>query len=498
VTGALERPTVLVIDDDVELAALLEIRLDAHGYATATASSAGAGLAFVAADPHRADVVLLDLRLPDGDGLDVLAQLRAQVPEVPVLILTAHGTIELAVEAMRRGAYGVLTKPFHDRELLEKLAQATESRRGRGDGAASLPASARASSAPPSGEATEATEHPLVGDSRAMARVREIVARVAAADVTVLIMGESGTGKELAARALHARSPRASRPFVAVNCAAMPGELLESELFGHVRGSFTGATRDRDGLFATASGSTLFLDEIGDASAAVQAKLLRVLQERRYTRVGSTTEEQADVRIVAATNRDLRADVAAGRFREDLLFRLHVVPIRMPALRDRREDVLRLAETFVARAAARHRIPAPRISEDAANALLAHQWPGNVRELANAMEAAILLSGTSELRAEHLRGLTLPEPAESGAARIGDAALEERLGHADADAPFPTMREVREGTDRAYLVAVLKRTHGNVTLAAKIAGRTRSDFYELMRRHSIVPSTFKQLQASSG
>ena len=339
----------------------------------------------------------------------------------------------------------------------------------------------------------ETNDHVILGTSPSIARVREIIERVAATEVTVLITGESGTGKELAARALHSMSPRRAGQFVAVNCAAIPRELLESELFGHTKGAFTGANKDREGLFAAAKGSTLFLDEIGDASPEVQAKLLRVLQEKRYTPVGSTVEREADARIVAATNRDLRADVRAGRFREDLYFRLHVVPLPMPSLRERREDVPLLAEVFLERAAARHHLNVPRLSQSATDALMAHTWPGNVRELANVIEAALLLAKSSELSAEHLGPLTaandnlVPREQAPQPRSWLDAALAPLR-----DAELPALKEARDAFERGYLVEILRRSGGNVTAASRAAGRNRTDFYELMKRHGLSPAEFKE------
>ncbi len=474
------KPSVLVLDDDNELCTLLALRLEARGYEVATAGTAKAGLAELSSRTFHA--MILDLRLPDATGLDVLAEVRQRTPDLPVVMLTAHGSIETAVEAMQRGAYGFLTKPFHDHELLQKLAHAVESAtlRREVEGLRRIVGSSR--------------DNYILGTSPAVARVREVIERVAPTEVTVLVTGESGTGKELAARALHALSPRRERPFIALNCAAIPRELLESELFGHTRGAFTGATKDREGLFAAATGSTLFLDEIGDASPEVQAKLLRVLQEKRYTPVGSTSERDADVRIIAATNRDLRADVGGGRFREDLYFRLHVVPLRMPALRERPEDIPLLAEVFLERAAARHRLPIPRLSPSAVETLIKYSWPGNVRELANVMEAALLLAGSSELRDEHLAGLTASPPSERATPQPVEGPpswLEGALAPLRSST-LPPLKESRDAFERAYLVEVLRRSGGNVTAAARASGRNRTDFYELLKRHGLSPADFKE------
>ncbi len=475
-----QKPNILILDDDAELCTLLSMRLEGRGYDVATAGTARDGLIKLGEEGF--DAMILDLRLPDGTGLDVLASVRARKPDLPVIMLTAHGSIETAVEAMQRGAYGFLTKPFHDHELMQKLAHAVENSALRREvaGLRRMVGSSK--------------DHVILGTSPAITRVRDVIERVAPTEVTVLITGASGTGKELAARALHALSPRRERPFIALNCAAIPRELLESELFGHTRGAFTGANKDRDGLFAAAAGSTLFLDEIGDASAEVQAKLLRVLQEKRYTPVGSTVERQADVRVIAATNRDLRADVRAGRFREDLYFRLHVVPLHMPALRDRKEDIPLLAEVFLERAAARHHLPVPRLAKSAVDALSDHPWPGNVRELANAVEAALLLAGSNELGAEHLGSLTAAndnldaeQPPIAPVRSWLDAALAPLR-----DAELPALKEARDAFERGYLVEILRRCGGNVTAASRAAGRNRTDFYELLKRHGLSPSEFKE------
>jgi two-component system, NtrC family, response regulator GlrR len=484
------RPHVLIVDDDQELCELLALRLENNRYKVTTEGTAKGAIERLSSE--QVDGIILDLRLRDADGLDVLTQIQQRTPDAPVVILTAHGTIETAVEAMRRGAWGFITKPFHDHELLQKLAHAVENAALRRE-VKGLRRIVGASS----------EDAQLIGTSRALARVREVIKRVAPTDVTVLITGESGTGKELAARSLHAMSPRGKGPFVALNCGAIPPDLLESELFGHTKGAFTGATKDRSGLFAAAHGATLFLDEIGDASLAVQVKLLRVLQERRYTPVGSTVEEEADVRVIAATNRDLHNDVAAGRFREDLFFRLHVVPLAMPSLRERLEDVPLLAEVFLERAAARHGFAVPHLSRAALDVLLAHGWPGNVRELGNVMEAALLLAGADELRPEHLMGLTTPLSLRSPPASAPQLAPDEgsapRSPHCELltpltnpDMPLPPLKEARDAFERLYLIEALKRVSGNVSAAARVAGRNRTDFYELLRRHGISPTEFKE------
>lgn len=484
-TIAKSPPHVVVVDDDDELRELLELRLKFHGYRVSTRRSASDALRVLEQD--LVDALLVDLRLERESGLDVLAYAQRRVDAVPVLILTAHGSIDLAVEATRNGAYAFLTKPFDDRELLERLGNAVDyARRGR------AVADLRASE-------VELAGTQLVGECTRMREVRATISRIASTDATVLILGESGTGKEVAARSLHALSGRPGR-IVALNCAALPPELLESELFGHRRGAFTGAIRDKEGLIAAAEGGTLFLDEIGDAPASVQVKLLRVLQDRTYVPLGALEPKAADVRIIAATNRDLRADMRAGRFREDLFYRLHVMPLTMPPLRERHEDIPLLAELFLARAVEQHRLPKLRIASDALTLLLHHDWPGNVRELGNVVESAALLCNEATLGAQQL-ARALPasqrsagEPAAPGGARgvsLAEAPLSE-LSQVFTDAePILPMRDARNLFDRAYLVHILRRASGNISAAARLSGRNRTDLYELLRRYDLNPTHFR-------
>jgi two-component system response regulator GlrR len=486
------RPHVLIIDDEQEICELLAMRLEHNHYRVTTANDGPSGLDVL--ERRHVDAIILDLRLGEENGLDVLSEVQKRSPDIPVVILTAHGTIETAVEAMKRGAYGFLTKPFHDHELLQKLAHAVESSSLRREVAGLRQA-----------VGAQSNETRLLGTSTAIARVRELIARVAPTDATVLITGESGTGKELAARAIHALSPRSEGPFVAVNCGAIPAELLESELFGHIKGSFTGALRDKAGLFAAARGGTLFLDEIGEASPAVQVKLLRVLQERTFSRVGSTIEEETDARVLAATNRELRSLVTEGTFRQDLFYRLHVVPLAMPPLRERQSDIPWLASVFLERVASRHNRPAPRLTRDAVELLLTHRWPGNVRELANVTEAALLLSRGDLISADDLRpvlGPTDPPPPPPSSLPASSPPLPSAPGLdgllqiiqllQDEQAMLPQLREARDVFEKTYLTELMRRTGGNVTVASRVAGRNRTDFYELLRRHQLSAANFKE------
>ena len=474
--SAADAPRVLIVDDDLEMCELLALRIGSRGYQVLTEHSVQGALRAIGRES--VDAILLDLRLGDGDGITVLDGVRKRMPDVPVIILTAHGSIETAVTAMQRGAFGFVTKPFNAHDLLQQLAHAIESVRLRRE-----VAGLRRVVGAPSGDAH------IVGVSAKIEQVRELIARLAPTEATVLILGESGTGKELVARALHALSPRSKGPFIAVNCAALAADLLESTLFGHARGAFTGAIADHEGHFGAARRGTLFLDEIGEAPPAVQAKLLRVLQERRYTRVGSNVELEADVRILAATNRDLRQEIVERRFREDLFYRLHVLPIALPPLRERKGDLPLLAELFLTRAAARYSVPTPRLSSAAIEVIEAHTWPGNVRELANVMEAAVLLAGGGEIRVEHLVSIG-SSPATPSAALDDFARATARLlgQYAAAEAPpLPGLREARDALEAAYLDAVLQRAGGSVSQAARLAGRNRTDFYDLLRRHNRSP-----------
>lgn len=474
------RPQILIVDDDKDLCRLLTLRLEHQGYSVSSEQTARGGLEIL--ERETVDAMIVDVRLENENGLDLLVEIQNRSVDLPVIILTAHGDIDTAVEAMRRGAYGFLTKPFDDLELLQKIEHAVERVRLRREVAGLR----RIVGSPHH-------DHRVLGTSDAIADVREVIARVARTDASVLILGESGTGKEAAARSIHAQSTRSEGSFIAINCGALPAELLESELFGHTKGAFTGAHRDKEGLFRAADGSTLFLDEIGDAPMSVQVKLLRVLQERCFLPVGGTEAVPVDVRIIAATNRDLGAEVAAGRFREDLFYRLHVVPIKMPALRERADDIPSLAELFLSRAAAKHGLSSLHLTTDALEMLMQHTWPGNVRELLNVVEGAALLAKDGRLLPEHLAAV-LPQRQGTG---IPGHGLPDRLPpevadiiHPDRD--LPRMRQAREAFDKLYLEAALSQSGGNVSAAAKIAGRNRTDFHDLLRRHGIDATRFRE------
>jgi len=443
---------ILLVDDDPDLLKLISLRLTSAGYKIRTAESGETALAAIAV--QRPAAVVTDLRMPGIDGLQLFDAIHRQHPALPVLILTAHGTIPDAVAATQRGVFGFLTKPFDSRELLQLVASALKL---SGDDAS------------PGNAATGEWRNGIITRSPAMEDLLRQAKLVADSDASVLIYGDSGTGKELLARAVHRASRREDRPFVAVNCGAIPGALLESELFGHARGAFTGAVQAHKGLFQAADGGTLFLDEIGDMPLSLQVKLLRVLQEGEVRPVGSTQAIPVDVRMISATNRDLDEQKAAGLFREDLYYRLNVVSLRLPQLAERREDIPLLAAYFLRKLAERYHKPIPTLAPDAMALLVAAPWPGNVRQLLNLLEQALALATTS----------MIPASLVQNALKEDDAAL----------VPF---EEARKTFERDYLVRLLKITGGNVTQAAQLAKRNRTEFYKLLQRHKLEPSMFKE------
>jgi two-component system response regulator GlrR len=397
--------------------------------------------------------VLSDVRLPGRDGLALFDELRARHPALPVILLTAHGTIPDAVAATARGVFGYLTKPFDSQALLEKIRQA-------------LSLSAAPSS--DDGQGNDAWREEIVYRSKCMGEVLEDAQLVAASDASVLIHGESGSGKELLARAIHRASPRAGKPFIAVNCGAIPEALLESELFGHVKGAFTGAIANHVGLFQAADGGTLFLDEIGDMPLPLQVKLLRVLQERAVRPVGATESLAIDVRILSATHRDLDVAMGEGQFREDLFYRLNVVSLSLPSLDQRREDIPLLATHFLQTLVAKYRKKLNGFAPEALEALAIAPWPGNVRQLFNVVEQVCALA-TSPL---------IPLALVQRALRVRS---NEVLSYAEAKFRF----------ERDYLVQLLKLTDGNVSDASRLADRNRTEFYRLLQKHELVPALFR-------
>jgi two-component system response regulator PilR (NtrC family) len=454
--------TVLILDDEPVIREVLGSVLAKAGHTTREAATAVEGLSRLEKEPI--DLLLLDLMLPDRPGLEVLIDVRARHPEIPVVVVTAYSSVESAITAMREGAFHYIPKPFRNEEVVHVVKQALEKRRLVAENKA-----LRAKLDQPGGF------RELVGRSSSMERVFETVRQAAAARSTILVTGESGTGKELVAKALHRLSPRAAGPFVTVHSGALPPDLLESNLFGHVRGSFTGAVADKKGLFKAADGGTIFFDEIGTVPIDTQAKLLRVLQEREFTPVGAVEPIRSDVRVIAATNADLTKAVAEGRFREDLFYRLCVITVNLPPLRERKDDIPLLVETLLARAAAENGRAVPSVTPAAMKALLDHDWPGNVRELENVLERALVLGhGVIDLD-------QLPDVVRRSVPRAA-AFPAEGLNFKDAVGAY----------ERALLSAALVRANGVQKRAAELLGLKPTTLNEMLKRHGMLPRDAKE------
>jgi two-component system response regulator GlrR len=438
---------VLLVDDDKDLLQLIAMRLTAAGYTVTAVESGEAALASLAVS--RPQAVVTDLRMQGMDGMALFDAIHRDSPSLPVIILTAHGTIPEAVTATRRGVFSFLTKPFEPKMLLDTVAEAMRL------------------SSPATGE-REAWRTEIITRSSTMEDLLQQARRVAASDASVCIFGSSGTGKELLARAIHRASPRAQAPFIAVNCGAIPEGLLESELFGHKKGSFTGAIADRRGLFQAAQGGTLFLDEVGDMPLSLQVKLLRALEERKIRPVGSHESFDIDVRVISATHRKLEERIAQGEFREDLYYRLNVVKLYIPSLAERREDIPLIANHYLTKLGERYRRAGLQFAPEAMQLLVSAPWPGNVRQLLNVVEQSVALAATE----------VIPESLVRQALDVADTAL-------------TPLDEARKAFERDYLVRILKITGGNVTKAARLAGRNRTEFYRLLERHSLEPGMFK-------
>ena len=448
---------VLIVDDEPVVREVLRTVLSRAGYETCEAANAAEGMALFA-DPA-VDLVLLDLMLPDRPGLSLLPEMRERRPDVPVVVVTAYSSVESAIAAMTEGAFHYVPKPFRNEEVVHLVGRALEKRRLVAENLA-LKARLDAGSDFPG----------MVGRSAAMERVFQTVRQAAPARSTVLVTGESGTGKELVARALHRLSGRASGPFVTVHSGALPPDLLESNLFGHTKGAFTGAVAEKKGLFKVADGGTIFFDEIGTIPLDTQAKLLRVLQEREFLPVGAVEPIRSDVRVVAATNADLGRLVAEGRFREDLFYRLCVITIGLPPLRERKEDVPLLVEALVTRAARENGRPVPPVTPEAMKALLDHDWPGNVRELENVLERAVVLGpGVVDLD-------QLPDAVRHSVPR---------------PATFPPngidLKEAVATYRRSLLEAAMGRAGGVQTEAARLLGLKPTTLNEMLQRHGMIP-----------
>ncbi|MBW3552162.1 MAG: sigma-54 dependent transcriptional regulator [Gemmatimonadetes bacterium] len=446
---------ILVVDDEEGIRHVLRQVLEYEGHTVATAQ--GGGEALTSYEEQRPDLTFLDVKMARMDGLEVLGRIREKDPEALVVMISGHGSIETAVEATRRGAYDFLEKPLDTDRILVTIRNALQAR-----GLASEVARLR--------DEVE-SRYEMVGRSFAIRTVLERIEKVGPTDARVLITGENGSGKELVARALHRVSPRSEEPFVEVNCAAIPAELIESELFGHMKGAFTGAHADRIGKFEQADGGTLFLDEIGDMSLSAQAKVLRALQEGLITRVGGDRAIRVDVRVIAATNKDLEKEIAAGRFREDLFFRLNVVPINVPALRERREDIPMLVRHFTERAIDEQRLPPKRLTAEAVDRLTRMEWPGNVRELKNTVERLLILSHGPEVGDREVDRL-LGDPQQGG--------LPPDLMQAGTFADF------KDRAERAFILGKLRENEWNVSETARSIDMPRSNLYKKIEKYGLV------------
>ena len=457
------RPRVLIVDDNPNMLTCLENCLTLLNYSVETAHGGEQGLAKI--ERGGFDLILTDLKMPGIDGMEVIRQTRSIAPDLKVIVITAFATIETAVQAIKAGAVDYITKPFKLEDMAMVLQRALRNGKGKAK-----------------------RKHPavLVGHSPAMQQLRASIEKVADSPSTVLIQGESGTGKELAARVLHAQSSRSDKPFISCSCAAFTDSLLMNELFGHVRGSYTGANEDKPGLIEMADGGTLFLDEIGETSQQFQLALLRVLAEREVQRVGDPTPIPVDFRLLTATNKNLYEEISSGRFREDLYYRLNVVNVHMPSLKERREDIPLLAEHFLRVFAEERQKEMQGFSPAAIDALQNYDWPGNVRQLESSIERAVLMCATDTLRRDDL-------PPEILAAQIGPEPVNVTTTQETPDlGDSEPLKNARQAFEKSYIETLLTSVAGNVSRAAEIAGVARPHFHEIMRRHQIEAQQFRQ------
>ncbi|MGD9330750.1 MAG: sigma-54 dependent transcriptional regulator [Desulfobacterales bacterium] len=449
---------ILVVDDDFNILQVLRIRLESAGHEVKMASSATEALERLQTDPL--DLALIDLKLGREDGMVLMEELRQQIPGLPVIILTAYGSIDTAVAAMKRGAYTYLTKPFDGQALLVQVDKAlaqgrlsTEVKRLRN----LVRESYRFDN--------------IIGNSAAIREVLEQVSQAANTESSVYIKGDSGTGKELIAKALHLASPRREGPFVAINCAAIPETLLESELFGYQKGAFTGANHAKKGLLCEANGGTFFLDEISEMPPSMQVKLLRALEERSFFPLGARETVQVDIRIIAASNKSLEAAIKAGTFREDLFYRVHVIPIKLPSLRERKEDIPLLANHFLVKISREMNKSVDGFTNAAMKKMMAYDWPGNVRELENTIECAVAMSDQSIIDDEVI--------------------LRNPMQNTNSDEDLKPLKDAKEAFERRYLIQLLELTRGNVSQAAKLAGKYRADLYGLLKKYALNPTDYR-------
>ena len=447
---------ILVVDDDRNILKVIKLRLEAENYQVVTATDAEDALA--KARNEGFDLALVDLKLIGRNGIELMGDLHKLDPELPIIILTAHGTIKSAVEAMSRGAFSYLTKPFDYQELLLQAQKCLEKRK----------LSREVKKLRNIVEEKYGFDN-LIGKSGKMKRVMMQVAQAATTDSVVYINGESGTGKELIARNLHLASTRGGGSFVAINCAAIPENLLESELFGYQKGAFTGAHQNKRGLFAEAHGGTFFLDEVSEMPMNMQAKLLRVLEEKAVQPIGARTPIKVDARILAASNKNLEEEVQKGNFREDLFYRIHVIVINLPPLRERKEDIPLLAGHFLEKYSKQTDKKITGFSSSASQKLLRHHWPGNVRELENTIESAVAMTDKNVITEDLILQM-----------------------HPSADEGLKSLKDAKKDFEKDYLIQLITLTRGNVTEAAKLAGKYRADLYELLKKYNLNPADFRK------
>jgi len=460
---------ILIADDELNIRKVLSATLRREGHEVLTAKDGEEAIALL--ETGQVQVVVTDLKMPKVDGLALLRHVREHNPSTPVILITAHGTVDTAVEALKRGAFDYITKPFEQAELIRCIGKAVKTE--------SLAARDVVADGP------ELERYRIIGQSQRMQALYEVIEKVAATPASVLITGESGTGKELIAAALHYKSGRRAKPFIKINCAAIPRELMESELFGHERGAFTGAVSSKPGRFELADGGTLFLDEIGEIPVEMQVKLLRALQENEFERVGGVQTIRVDVRLVVATNRDLARLVEEGRFREDLFYRLNVVPIRLPPLRERREDIPLLVQHFLSKHNTRLGRKVQGIQPAALSALVEHRWPGNIRELENVVERAILFCGGTEIGPGDLPPELSGERPAQAAPASGGAVFAAAAPPGDDSSMKDIVKQATAELERDLILRALAETQGNVTQAARKLKISRKSLQNKMKEFGL-------------